>query len=75
MYTTRPDTLFGATYMVLAPEHPLVDEVTRPKQAEAVAAYRREAAAKTEVDRQAETKTKTGVFTDGSCEGNPGPGR
>ncbi len=63
VFTTRPDTLFGATYMVLAPEHPLVDEVTSAAQRDAVTAYQREAEAKTEIDRQAETKTKTGVFT------------
>ena len=63
VYTTRPDTLFGATYMVLAPEHELVAEVTTPDQKEAVAAYQAEAAAKSERDRQADAKTKTGVFT------------
>ncbi len=70
VFTTRPDTLFGATYMVLAPEHPLVEALTAPGRQAAVAAYRTAAAAKSEVDRQAEVKTKTGVFT-GSHAVNP----
>jgi leucyl-tRNA synthetase len=61
VFTTRPDTLFGATFMVLAPEHPLVDALTTPEQAEAVAAYRRRAGATKDVDRQDETREKTGV--------------
>jgi leucyl-tRNA synthetase len=65
VYTTRPDTLFGATYMVLAPEHPLVDTITTPQRAEAVRAYREQAASKSSIDRQADTKEKTGVFTGG----------
>jgi leucyl-tRNA synthetase len=65
VYTTRPDTLFGATYMVLAPEHPLVEVVTTPDHAGAVADYRRQAEARSEVDRMAEGKAKTGVFTGG----------
>ncbi|RYJ06479.1 MAG: leucine--tRNA ligase, partial [Actinomycetales bacterium] len=69
VFTTRPDTLFGATFMVLSPEHPLVDALTTPEQADAVAAYRREAAAKTDVERQ-ENKEKTGVRT-GSTATNP----
>ncbi len=63
VYTTRPDTLFGATYMVLAPEHPLVAEITTPEQAEAVAAYTRAAAAKSDLARTELAKEKTGVFT------------
>ncbi len=63
VFTTRPDTLFGATYMVLAPEHPLVNSITTPEQRDAVKQYKKEAAAKTDVDRQAENKEKTGVFT------------
>ena len=51
VFTTRPDTLFGATYMVLAPEHPLVDELTTPEHQAAVAAYREQAARKSEIDR------------------------
>lgn len=85
IFTTRPDTLFGATFMVVAPEHPLVDALTpsawpadaRPAwtgghatPADAVSAYRAEAAAKTEVERQTEGRDKTGVFT-GSYAVNP----
>ncbi|WP_165228720.1 leucine--tRNA ligase [Aquisphaera insulae] len=65
IYTTRPDTLFGATYMVLAPEHPLVDRVTTPDHREAVAAYREQASRKSDLDRTELAKTKTGVFTGG----------
>jgi leucyl-tRNA synthetase len=72
VFTTRPDTLFGATYMVLAPEHELVDTITTPAQADAVQAYRAEAAAKSSIDRQASggDKQKTGVFT-GAYATNP----
>ncbi len=70
VFTTRPDTLFGATFMVIAPEHPFVDSLTTPDQAETVAAYRRQAAAKKDVDRQDENREKTGVFT-GSYAVNP----
>ncbi|MDX1682879.1 MAG: class I tRNA ligase family protein, partial [Phycisphaeraceae bacterium] len=65
VFTTRPETLFGATYMVLAPEHPQVDDFTTDPQREAVAAYRKQAAAKTDLERQAEGQAKTGVFTGG----------
>ncbi|NPV65816.1 MAG: leucine--tRNA ligase [Anaerolineae bacterium] len=65
VFTTRPDTLWGATFMVLAPEHPLVDKVTSAAQRAAVEAYRQEAARKSEIDRTAEGKEKTGVFTGG----------
>src|SRR5213593_2013928 len=64
IFTTRPDTLFGATYMVLAPEHPLVDAVTTPEHAAAVRAYRDAAARKSDLARQ-EEKQKTGVPTGG----------
>src|SRR5260221_9929254 len=63
VFTTRPDTLYGATYMVLAPEHPLVEKITTPSQKAAVDAYRAQVTAKSERDRVAETKTKTGVST------------
>ncbi|MBP2321870.1 leucyl-tRNA synthetase [Kibdelosporangium banguiense] len=84
VFTTRPDTLFGATYMVLAPEHPLVDRIAAAEwpsdvdrrwtggaetPAQAVAAYRRAASLKSELDRQ-ENKDKTGVFT-GAYATNP----
>ena len=65
VFTTRPDTLFGATYMVLAPEHPLVDALTAPAQREAVAAYREAAARKSDLQRQELDKEKTGVFLGG----------
>ena len=70
VFTTRPDTLFGATFMVLAPEHPLVAALTTHDHAEAVAAYRRTAAAKKDIDRQDLGRDKTGVFT-GSSAINP----
>ena len=63
VYTTRPDTLFGATYMVLAPEHPLVEIVTTPGQRRDVEAYVQAAARKSELERTADTKSKTGVDT------------
>ena len=63
VFTTRPDTIFGVTYMVLAPEHPLVDKLTGPAQRAAVAAYRRTAAAKSDLERTDLAKGKTGVFT------------
>src|SRR5205085_8472673 len=57
IYTTRPDTLFGATYMVIAPEHPFVARLTTPEQKAAVEAYCATAAAKSDRDRTEETKT------------------
>ncbi|MFT4604670.1 MAG: leucyl-tRNA synthetase [Rhodothermales bacterium] len=65
VFTTRPDTLFGATYMVLAPEHSLVDEITIPAQREAIDAYRLQASRQTDRDRMIDAKTKSGVFTGG----------
>jgi leucyl-tRNA synthetase len=70
VFTTRPDTLFGATYMVMAPEHPLVDEITTREQKAAVAKYKAEAAAKSDLERTELSKTKTGVFT-GAFATNP----
>jgi leucyl-tRNA synthetase len=63
VFTTRPDTLFGATYMVLAPEHPLVPSLTTETQRAAVQAYQREAAGKSDLERTELAKKKTGVFT------------
>jgi leucyl-tRNA synthetase len=63
IFTTRPDTLFGATYMVLAPEHPLVDAITTPERRAAVGAYKDAAARKSDLERTELSKTKTGVFT------------
>lgn len=63
VYTTRPDTLFGATYCVLAPEHALVNEITTPAEAEAVKAYVEAAGKKSAQDRLADAKEKTGAFT------------
>ncbi len=65
IFTTRPDTLFGATYMVLAPEHPLVDAVTAPERRAEVTAYRDAATRKSDLQRQELEKDKTGVFTGG----------
>jgi leucyl-tRNA synthetase len=65
VFTTRPDTLFGATYMVLAPEHPLVEKLTAPGQKAAVDAYRREASLKSDLARTDLALEKTGVFTGG----------
>ncbi|MCC6566691.1 MAG: leucine--tRNA ligase [Chloroflexi bacterium] len=63
VYTTRPDTLWGATFMVLAPEHPLVAKITTDVQRAEVEAYVEAAAHKTEIERSAEDREKTGVFT------------
>ncbi len=73
VYTTRPDTVFGATYLVLAPEHPLVDEVTASEQQKAVGGYRRSAMQKDIVSRKVGDKEKTGVFT-GTYARNPATG-
>ncbi len=63
IYTTRPDTLYGVTFMVVAPEHPLLDSLTTPAQREAIAAYREAAARKSDLDRTDLAREKTGVFT------------
>jgi leucyl-tRNA synthetase len=74
VFTTRPDTVFGATYMVLAPEHPLVERITPPERREAVDAYRRQASAQDLVTRKKTDKTKTGVDT-GARAVNPATGQ
>ncbi len=63
IFTTRPDTLWGATFMVMAPEHPLVDKMTTPEQANAVLEYRAAAERMTDIDRESAEREKTGVFT------------
>jgi leucyl-tRNA synthetase len=63
VFTTRPDTLFGATYMVLAPEHPLVDSIATQDQRDAVRTYQEAATRKSDLERTELAKTKTGVFT------------
>lgn len=63
VFTTRPDTLFGVTYLVLAPEHPLVDRITTLHQKDAVEAYQAKTAAKNDLDRTDLAKEKTGVWT------------
>ncbi|MDX1675598.1 MAG: leucine--tRNA ligase, partial [Longimicrobiales bacterium] len=73
VYTTRPDTLYGATFMVLAPEHPMVEKLTTAEQREEVTEYRRRAAAMDLVSRKKTDKEKTGVFTGGYCV-NPATG-
>ncbi len=70
VFTTRPDTLFGATYMVLSPEHPLVNEITTPEYKESVKAYQQAAARKSDLERTELQKEKTGVFT-GAYAVNP----
>ncbi len=73
VFTTRPDTVFGATYVVLAPEHPLVDAITIPEQQNAVHIYKEAAAKKDEIERTGADKEKTGVFT-GAFAVNPATG-
>ncbi|WP_159549867.1 leucine--tRNA ligase [Streptococcus halichoeri] len=74
VFTTRPDTLFGATYAVMAPEHELVDAITRPEQAQAMADYKHQASLKSDLARTDLAKEKTGVWT-GSYAINPVNGR
>ncbi len=74
VFTTRPDTLFGATFMVLAPEHPLVDAITTRGQREAIDAYRARAAARDLVSRKVGDRDKTGVDT-GARAVNPATGQ
>jgi leucyl-tRNA synthetase len=74
VFTTRPDTLFGATYMVLSPEHALVDELTTPAQRQAVTGYQAEARRKSDLERTDLAKDKTGVFTGGYAR-NPVDGQ
>jgi leucyl-tRNA synthetase len=74
VYTTRPDTLYGATFLVLAPEHPLVDQLTSASARVQVEGYRAEAAAKDLVSRKVGEKEKSGVFTGASAR-NPATGK
>lgn len=67
VFTKYPETVFGVTYMVLAPEHPLVAELTTEENKAVVRAYQEQAKRTTEIERAAEDKTKTGVFTGGYC--------
>lgn len=69
-FTTRPDTNFGATFVVIGPEHPLVDNITQPPYQEAMRAYVHAAKAKKDIERTAEGKQKTGVFTGTYCINN-----
>jgi leucyl-tRNA synthetase len=73
VFTTRPDTIFGATYMVLAPEHPLVEQITTPDRRDTVQAYR-DGAARQDIISRKVNKEKTGVFT-GSYAINPATGK
>src|SRR5437773_7824939 len=72
-FTTRPDTLFGATYMVLAPEHKLVDQITTPEQRATVEGYKAGVSKKSDLERTELAKEKTGVFT-GAFAINPANG-
>ncbi|GAF15294.1 LOW QUALITY PROTEIN: leucyl-tRNA synthetase [Bacillus sp. JCM 19045] len=73
VFTTRPDTLFGATYMVLAPEHKLVDQITTSEQKETVEAYKKQVSLKSDLERTDLAKEKTGAFT-GAYAINPANG-
>lgn len=74
IFTTRPDTLWGATFMVLAPEHPLVNKITTGAQSSAVSQYRADAARMSEIDRESADREKSGVFT-GAYAVNPVNGK
>jgi leucyl-tRNA synthetase len=74
VFTTRPDTLFGATFFVMSPEHPAVEKITTPEQAEAVRVYVEKAGKMTEIDRTDVTREKTGAFT-GAYAVNPANGK
>lgn len=74
VFTTRADTLYGVSYVVLAPEHPLVDKITTNEHREAVAAYKAETAKASDIDRLAANKEKTGCFTGAYCI-NPANGK
>lgn len=74
VFTTRPDTLFGVTYMVFSPEHAMVDSITTPEQKAEIEAYKEYAAKASEIDRLSSTREKTGAFT-GSYAINPVNGR
>lgn len=74
VFTTRPDTLWGATFMVLAPEHPLVEKITTDDQREAIETYVEQAGKSTEIERLSEDREKTGVFT-GAYAINPVNGK
>lgn len=73
VFTTRPDTLFGATYMVLAPEHPIVEKITTPTQRQQVQKYIEDTLRESEIDRASTVRDKTGVFT-GAFAVNPATG-
>src|SRR4029453_14210284 len=74
VFTTRPDTVFGATYVVLAPEHPLVDRLTSAQQREVVTRYRDAVAKRDLIERKKIEKEKSGVFTGSHCI-NPATGK
>jgi len=73
VFTTRPDTLWGVTFMVLSPEHPLVEKITTPAQLEQVRAYQEQAKRQSDIQRESVTREKTGVFTGGYAV-NPASG-
>ncbi|RMD72669.1 MAG: leucine--tRNA ligase, partial [Cyanobacteria bacterium J149] len=67
VFTTRPDTVYGVTYVVLAPEHPLTEKVTTPERKEAVSAFIQEVSSESEIDRTADDKPKKGTLTGGKA--------